>query len=865
MKSRINNGIIGVTISSINPGGVYSEDTQYLAELSGTWPNVASVATPTIVSIVYANSTTSANPAGGETITLNGYNFLSTSTITVNGVSVTKTYVSANQLTFVTNSMVSEGNYVLVVNNPSTSLSTTSTISFTKPPIFTTPAGSLGTFTPGATVSIPISVYVSPTETATVTFASGTLPSGMSFNTYTNLITGTAPILTSVTSPVVYTFALTVTNTYNQTTTQTFTISIIAAYQPAAPSGGTPSSDSNYNYMTFTSSGTLSITQSYIGVKFNYILIGQGGSGGGGACCYHNDFAGGGGAGGVVVRSCQTLTGSYTVTISGNTTAFGLTALQGGQGGSAGSPGGSGGSGGGGGGYTSGTASGGCALQPSSSSGGYGASGGYGGGGAGGGASYTWIDGKVYAQGGAGGGRGGVATTPSGYGSGGGGGRSGNGYAGAAGNPGALILAWPLTTGVSTPSSGTIIWINPTNNSSFTYYQYFAITNVQLNAYTYYGDTQTYTASGLPTGLSLSSSGLLSGTPTASGTYTTTFTVTSSYNSVASSITVTYTIIAEFVWVTPTSGSTISNFAQAVSTNTYTLSGTPAQLGDATYTYSSSNLPAGLSISGNQIVGTPTNHGTTNNVVITATSTLTSGTTSVTFNMAVANSPVVSATGGCVSTCGNYKIHTFTSGGTFSVGLGGTVQYVLVGGGGNGAGGSGNGNCNGGGGGAGGYLAGCFTVNCSQTYTIGIGAGGGAGGSNTTAFCLTAYGGGAGGGTAGNGASGGGGGSGYTGHGGGLAIYGSQGHNGGSGTSVTNASGGGGGGAGSAGGTGGAAGSGVTVTIVTPNITVSVGGSAGQNATGAAGAANRGNGGAGADGTGGHGGSGIVILKYKYQ
>ena len=364
-----------------------------------------------------------------------------------------------------------------------------------------------------------------------------------------------------------------------------------------------------------------------------------------------------------------------------------------------------------------------------------------------------------------------------------------------------MIVAWPLTTGVSPPSSGTIIWINPTNNSSFTYYQYFAITNVQLNAYTYYGDTQTYTASGLPTGLSLSSSGLLSGTPTVPGTYTTTFTVTSNYNSVASSITVIYTIIAEFVWVTPTSGSTISNFAQAVSTNTYTLSGTPAQLGDAAYTYSSSNLPAGLRISGNQIVGTPTNHGTTNNVVITATSTLTSGTTSVTFNMAVANSPVVSATGGCVSTCGNYKIHTFTSGGTFSVGLGGTVQYVLVGGGGNGAGGSGNGNCNGGGGGAGGYLAG----------------------------------------------------------------YGSQGHNGGSGTSATNYSGGGGGGAGSAGGTGGAAGSGVVVTIVTPNITVAVGGSAGQNATGAAGAANRGNGGAGADGTGGHGGSGIVILKYKYQ
>ena len=59
----------------------------------------------------------------------------------------------------------------------------------------------------------------------------------------------------------------------------------------------------------------------------------------------------------------------------------------------------------------------------------------------------------------------------------------------------------------------------------------------------------------------------------------------------------------------------------------------------------------------------------------------------------------ISATGGTVTECGDYKIHTFTGPGSFVVSKGkGTVDYLVV------AGGGGGGGCNrAGGGGAGGY------------------------------------------------------------------------------------------------------------------------------------------------------------------
>jgi hypothetical protein len=110
----------------------------------------------------------------------------------------------------------------------------------------------------------------------------------------------------------------------------------------------------------------------------------------------------------------------------------------------------------------------------------------------------------------------------------------------------------------------------------------------------------------------------------------------------------------------------------------------------------------------------------------------------------------ITATGGTVTCCGNYKIHTFTGPGTFCVSCAGnplgsdTVDYMVV------AGGAAGGSVSGGGGGAGGWRAssgaasGCYTAGpgpltspvsalpvTTTGYPVTVGAGGAASGSTS--------------------------------------------------------------------------------------------------------------------------------------
>ena len=192
----------------------------------------------------------------------------------------------------------------------------------------------------------------------------------------------------------------------------------------------------------------------------------------------------------------------------------------------------------------------------------------------------------------------------------------------------------------------------------------------------------------------------------------------------------------------------------------------------------------------------------------------------------------VTATGGTVLTCGNYKTHVFTGPGSFVVSCGGndagsnSVEYLVVAGGGSG----GSGDDSSGGAGAGGFrqnypsptIAGLPVT--ATTYPITIGAGGSAtsantrgnSGSNSVFSTITSAGGGGGGfrgappsipnATGVSGGSGGGGGSacaspGPGGTGNTPPVSPSQGHNGGLGFSdnASFATGGGGGGAGAVG------------------------------------------------------------------
>jgi hypothetical protein len=276
------------------------------------------------------------------------------------------------------------------------------------------------------------------------------------------------------------------------------------------------------------------------------------------------------------------------------------------------------------------------------------------------------------------------------------------------------------------------------------------------------------------------------------------------------------------------------------------------------------------------------------------------------------------ATGGTITCCGDYRIHTFTGPGTFAVSrvsdiaAENTVSYLVVAGG--GGGGTG---CGTGGGGGGGFrefrapVSGCYAVSplngatpitvTATTYPITVGAGGVASGNgNPSTFSVTtSTGGGAGGPfgtTGGNGGSGGGGGgrsntaggSGNTpptsppqGNGGGNAAP--------SSSPPTIDAGGAGGGAGGSGpsasdNTAREGGVGV-LTSITGSSTAYAGGGggsaeslnhgggspcgtggAGGTPGGTPGASNTGGGGGGSHGcAGATGGSGVVIIRYKYQ
>jgi len=303
----------------------------------------------------------------------------------------------------------------------------------------------------------------------------------------------------------------------------------------------------------------------------------------------------------------------------------------------------------------------------------------------------------------------------------------------------------------------------------------------------------------------------------------------------------------------------------------------------------------------------------------------TKGWQAVNSNEVVNTEKFVTATGGTESTSGNFKIHTFTGPGAFTVSCAGSAQgsnsvdYLVV------AGGGASGRPQGsGGGGAGGFrespgaASGCYSVSplaggsavpvTEQAYPITVGGGGaapgpqphGASGSDSIALGITSTGGGGGGegggGTVGtNGGSGGGGGgrgsqSGGTGNT--PPVSPSQGFPGGVASAPNSPTcsdtGGGGGGATAAGGNGapngpgGSGGAGAT-TSIDGSSTAYAGGGGGGSQIGSGGAAGSGGGGTGNSGggtsnTGGgaggvstsppagySGGSGIVVIRYKFQ
>jgi hypothetical protein len=359
------------------------------------------------------------------------------------------------------------------------------------------------------------------------------------------------------------------------------------------------------------------------------VAVASGGGGGGARWdCTGSDTPGGGGAGG------SSTSGTFAAGTNGGNSNDGSNG-NGGNGGASGA-GGSGGSG-----YTNNGSTGGntpyssaggaggeagstSAFADEAASSGGGGGGGYTGGGGGGGNDCgTGEDAS-------GGGGGGSSAINASYGSGITFGTSGGGGGGTSstGGAGSITLTWNVDA-LSVTGPGTQTNVSGSAISALT---------ISAPHDTTGGNTVSFSATGLPAGLSINAStGTITGTPTAAGSGTVTVTATDS-EALAASTSFTWTITNTVTVANPGNKSNVSGSAITAVTD----SATDSQSG-ATLTWSATGLPAGLAINSSTgtITGTPTTAGS-NSVTVKATdgsgySGTASFTWTITNNVSVAN------------------------------------------------------------------------------------------------------------------------------------------------------------------------------------------------------------------------------------
>ena len=227
------------------------------------------VITPKVASLTLPGTETAVGTAGGETVTITGTGFSSGANVLIGStVASSTTYISSTSISFTTPAL-SAGTYVLyVVNTDGGTATYIPGISFSGTPTWTTSAGSLGSVI--RTSSVNISVAATGDATLTYAVKSGSsLPSGLSLDTSSGAITGTAP---TVSNDTTYNFTLTVKDGQNQTTDRAFSLTVS------------------------------------VPVTITLLVVAGGGSGGASGC--------GGGAGGLLYGTMTASYGSpYTITI----------------------------------------------------------------------------------------------------------------------------------------------------------------------------------------------------------------------------------------------------------------------------------------------------------------------------------------------------------------------------------------------------------------------------------------------------------------------------------------------------------------------------------------------------------------------
>lgn len=173
----------------------------------------------------------------GDILTINGtgyragaiVKFLNPATGVITQADVT-TRVSSTQITGTFPTSVStEGTYTVIVTNPS-GLSATLDNSLTVDglPIWSTSSGSIGSVYANESMTLYVAATEDGANITSYAVVSGALPSGLSLNSSTGVISG---IPADVSADTVYTFTIKATDVENQTSTRSFNLTVLENYQ----------------------------------------------------------------------------------------------------------------------------------------------------------------------------------------------------------------------------------------------------------------------------------------------------------------------------------------------------------------------------------------------------------------------------------------------------------------------------------------------------------------------------------------------------------------------------------------------------------------------------------------------------------
>lgn len=229
----------------------------------------ASWATLSPTPIITSVSPSSFNGTAGSSFTINGANFVSGAVASFVGNnntvynSSTTTFVNSSQLTAVNATILPANNapYTVRVTLPSGAIGNYYSISAGSGPSWTTASGSLGNAYENGSASFTVVATDPDTGAITYSLQSGSLPSGLTLNSSTGVISGTAPLVSSDTA---FSFTIRATDAASNTADRSFSINVLDETTPIISSLSAAAGNTG-DTITVTGSAFISTTTVSVG------------------------------------------------------------------------------------------------------------------------------------------------------------------------------------------------------------------------------------------------------------------------------------------------------------------------------------------------------------------------------------------------------------------------------------------------------------------------------------------------------------------------------------------------------------------------------------------------------------------------